>query len=143
MTDYKIQTDEVLKFLANIDDKDLDYVKVSTSVARDMAHELQTSRAQIGNLRNELEEDEKNTKDNIAQLADNCLRIMACESALISMVQQYCYIDKEYDKSGYGGYYTHDYMSAGEEAFRYLIKYNLAKKHKHNKSIIYFVEEHK
>jgi hypothetical protein len=50
MTDYKIQTDEVLKFLANIDDKDLDYVKVSTSVARDMAHELQLARARLSNF---------------------------------------------------------------------------------------------
>ena len=46
-----------------------------------------------------------------------------CESALISMVKQYC------DESEYDGatIYGHRFMSAGEEAFAYLVGRGLAR----------------
>ncbi len=46
-----------------------------------------------------------------------------CESALISMVQQYC-DEREYDGATI---YGHRFMSAGEEAFAYLVGRGLAK----------------
>lgn len=47
-------------------------------------------------------------------------RRKAAESALISMVQQYCRYYEDDDL------YGHDFMSAGEEAFAYLIAHHLA-----------------
>lgn len=49
-------------------------------------------------------------------------RLADCESALKSMVEQYCYDGEILGKL----YYCHDFMSAGENAFWYLVKYDLA-----------------
>ena len=48
------------------------------------------------------------------------------ESALISMVQQYCYRPLDINKEPAINVYQHDFMSAGEEAFRYLVEHGLA-----------------
>jgi hypothetical protein len=45
-------------------------------------------------------------------------RITDCQECLVSMIEQYCATD---DNS-----YSHDFMSAGESAFDYLLKYKLA-----------------
>ena len=54
-------------------------------------------------------------------------RLESAESALISMVQQYCYRPLDANMNPATDVYHHDFMSAGEEAFQYLVKYGLAK----------------
>lgn len=49
-------------------------------------------------------------------------RIEECENALILMVKQYC---RAYQKKE--NQYSHMFMTAGETAFDYLTKYNIAK----------------
>lgn len=54
-------------------------------------------------------------------------RAAAAESALISMVQQYCYRPLDADGEPAEEIYQHDFMSAGEEAFAYLVEHGLAR----------------
>jgi hypothetical protein len=54
-------------------------------------------------------------------------RAEAAESALISMVNQYCYRPLDANKEPSVDIYQHDFMSAGEEAFAYLVEHGLAK----------------
>ncbi len=56
-----------------------------------------------------------------SELAAATARAKTCEDALISMVQQYCRYSDEEDK------YSHDFMSASEEAFSYLVGNGLAR----------------
>lgn len=49
------------------------------------------------------------------------------EEALISMVRQYCYRSLDTDKEPAVDIYQHDFMSAGEEAFDYLVSRGLAR----------------
>jgi len=51
--------------------------------------------------------------------------LQTCESALIAMVKQYCFRPK-HQEDGKPEVYCHDFMSAGEEAFRYLVENGLA-----------------
>ena len=54
------------------------------------------------------------------------LDLRAAESALISMVQQYCYRPLDVNREPAVNVYQHDFMSAGEEAFAYLVEHGLA-----------------
>jgi len=56
----------------------------------------------------------------------NEITLQACESALISMVQQYLYRPMDRHGEPTDNIYQHDFMSAGEEAFRYLVERGLA-----------------
>ena len=60
-------------------------------------------------------------------ISDKYKDIDACESALISMVQQYLYrpLDPTTNEPA-DNIYQHDFMSAGEEAFAYLVEHGLA-----------------
>lgn len=62
--------------------------------------------------------------------------LLACESALISMVKQYCYRPK-YQEDGKPEVYSHDFISAGEEAFRYLVENGLAEYTENGVDIIF------
>ena len=55
------------------------------------------------------------------------IRLSECESALKSMVRQYCYrpLDAK-TKEPCEAVYQHDFMSAGEEACRYMVENHLA-----------------
>ena len=66
--------------------------------------------------------------------------IAECESALISMVQQYCYRPIDSNNEPAVDIYQHDFMSAGEEAFAYLVKYSLGRWTNEHKDSIVFVE---
>lgn len=59
--------------------------------------------------------------------ADLEIRLSECQSALISMVQQYLYrpLDQK-TKEPCEAVYQHDFMSSGEEACDYLVRYELA-----------------
>jgi hypothetical protein len=65
------------------------------------------------------------TENNLRTISENTKilteQLKRCESALASMVNQYCRI---YDSGK--GEYSHDFMSAGEEAFEYLVNKGLA-----------------
>jgi len=60
-------------------------------------------------------------------IAELKAKITTCESALISMVQQYLYrpLDPTTNEPA-DNIYQHDFMSAGEEAFAYLVEHGLA-----------------
>jgi len=62
-------------------------------------------------------------------------RIAECESALISMVQQFFY-----SKAG-ENIFRHSFMSAEEEAAEYLVEHGIARWVGKNKSAIYFNSE--
>jgi len=53
-------------------------------------------------------------------------KLSACESALVSMVRQYCYRPLDANKEPAVDIYQHDFMSAGEEAFACLVNRGLA-----------------
>ena len=76
--------------------------------------------AEIQSLKNAIEQDLEDRKR-------VSLRLSECESALKSMVQQYCYrpLDAK-TKEPCEAVYQHDFMSAGEEACDYLVRYKLA-----------------
>ena len=50
-------------------------------------------------------------------------RLVACEASLVGMVQQYCGYRDDINPDAT---YHHDFMSAGENAFAYLLEHNLA-----------------
>ena len=50
-------------------------------------------------------------------------RLAACEASLVGMVQQYC---GYWDDINPDATYHHDFVSAGENAFAYLLEHNLA-----------------
>ena len=62
--------------------------------------------------------------DEIARLT---AALEEANSALISMVYQYCYRPLDANKEPAIDIYQHDFMSAGEEAFAYLVEHGLAK----------------
>ena len=62
--------------------------------------------------------------------------LQACESALIAMVKQYCF-RPNYEEDGKPEVYSHDFMSAGEEAFRYLVENGLAEYTENGMDIIF------
>lgn len=61
-------------------------------------------------------------------------RLDECESALISMVQQFFYKPEEED------FYQHSFMSAEEEAAEYLVKFGIARWSCTGKSTIMFLD---
>ena len=76
--------------------------------------------AEIQSLKNAIEQDLEDRKR-------VSLRLSECESALISMVQQYLYRPLDLKtKEPCEAVYQHDFMSAGEEACAYLVRYKLA-----------------
>ena len=90
--------------------------------------------AEIQSLKNAIEQDLEDRKR-------VSLRLSECESALKSMVQQYCYrpLDSK-TKEPCEEVYQHDFMSAGEEAFRYLVENHLAEWTDGDKYAIGFTE---
>ncbi len=62
--------------------------------------------------------------------------LQACESALVGMVKQYCFRQK-YQEDGNPEVYCHDFMSACEEAFRYLVENGLAEYTENGVDIIF------
>lgn len=50
-------------------------------------------------------------------------RLVACEASLVGMVQQYCGYRDDINPDAT---YHHDFMSAGENAFRYLLAHHIA-----------------
>lgn len=69
----------------------------------------------------ELEIDSPNNFENLRA------RLRDAESALIGMVEQYCHIQLAAGSDWMPELYGHAFMSAGEEAFRYLVNAGLAK----------------
>ena len=69
-----------------------------------------------------------------AELEANKERLNSCESALISMVQQFFY-----NKDGEDAF-RHSFMSAEEEAATYLVEHGIARWADKRKSSIYFNE---
>ena len=70
----------------------------------------------------------------IAELEADKERLNSCESALISMVQQFFY-----NKDGEDAF-RHSFMSAEEEAATYLVEHGIARWADKRKSSIYFNE---
>ena len=94
-----------------------------TAIAKLYAYEsllAQGRYAEIVALKNAREQDTEDHKRLALQLSE-------CQSALISMVQQYLYrpLDQK-TKEPCEAVYQHDFMSAGEEACAYLVRYKLA-----------------
>ena len=70
----------------------------------------------------------ENQNDDLnAQVAALTAALEEANSALISMVYQYCYRPLDANKEPAIDIYQHDFMSAGEEAFAYLVEHGLAK----------------
>ena len=90
--------------------------------------------AEILSLKNAIEQDLEDHKRVSLRLSD-------CESALKSMVQQYCYrpLDAK-TKEPCEAVYQHDFMSAGEEACRYMVENHLAEWTDEDKYAIRFTE---
>ena len=64
-------------------------------------------------------------------------RLAFCEECLIAMVEQYC---GDYNGLNYDDIptrFTHDYMSAGEMTFSYLVKHGLAQLDENGVDIIF------
>ena len=83
-------------------------------------------------LRNEAR---NNLETYIAELEADKERLNSCESALISMVNQFFY-----SKAG-ENIFRHSFMSAEEEAAEYLVEHGIARWVGKNKSAIYFNSE--
>ena len=62
-----------------------------------------------------------------AKVAALTAALEEANSALISMVYQYCYRPLDANKEPAIDIYQHDFMSAGEEAFAYLVEHGVAK----------------
>ena len=76
----------------------------------------------------------RNLEDYIAELEADKERLNSCESALISMVNQFFY-----SKAG-ENIFRHSFMSAEEEAAEYLVEHGIARWVGKNKSAICFNE---
>mgnify|MGYP001218863419 CR=1 FL=1 len=83
---------------------------------------------ELRNLRAAKEIDELRARAEAAEAgkAKLKIRLHIAELALISMVQQYCYLPLDADGDPAEEVYRHDFMSAGEEAFEYLVEHGLA-----------------
>jgi len=119
---------ELMKFieisnqrLATVQFHDEATVNAMKSLQMAREQDLEDHKKQVALLNDRLSEEGKRTLGLSKMLSE-------CESALISMVQQYLYRPLDLKtKEPSENVYQHDFMSAGEEACAYLIKNNLAK----------------